>query len=80
MDADTYHLWALVGTANVHDFLADGNTWLSNVWDHYKKAVENSLSKLGSNGLMNVDKTADWQVCVNSLTHFWLGVKADAPS
>lgn len=60
-NSDTYHLWALIGTANVHSFSQAGDAWLKGFWTKYKMAVEASLAKVGSTGLMKVDKTADWQ-------------------
>eukprot|EP00656_Telonema_subtile_P002314 TRINITY_DN11020_c0_g1_i1.p1 TRINITY_DN11020_c0_g1~~TRINITY_DN11020_c0_g1_i1.p1 ORF type:complete len:536 (+),score=120.13 TRINITY_DN11020_c0_g1_i1:463-2070(+) len=62
-NSDTYHLWALVGTWNVFSYTqhTTGAAWIAKVWAGYKQAVQHSLGKLGSNGLMNVDQSADWQ-------------------
>jgi hypothetical protein len=62
-NSDTYHLWALAGTANVYTYSApaEGREWLRTVWKGVKRAVAASLAKVGSNGLMVVTARADWQ-------------------
>ena len=57
--SDTYHLWTLIGTANYYQDSHDGS-WLSSEWANYVRAVQFSLAKVGSDGLMNVTGTADW--------------------
>jgi Bacterial alpha-L-rhamnosidase 6 hairpin glycosidase domain len=57
--SDTYHLWTLIGTANYYQDTHD-NTWLSSEWANYVRAVQFSLAKVGSDGLLNVTGTADW--------------------
>ena len=55
-----YHLWALVGTANVFRHTGD-KAWLSKMWAGHTRGVEASLAKVNrSSGLMVVDQTADW--------------------
>lgn len=58
--SDTYHLWALIGTGNVFHYTTN-STWLASVWDGYKAGVRCSVTKIGRNGLMVVDASADWQ-------------------
>ncbi|MDQ1735149.1 MAG: hypothetical protein QOH56_1400 [Pseudonocardiales bacterium] len=57
--SDTYHLWTLIGTANYYQDSHDGG-WLNTEWANYVRALQFSLSKVGSDGLMNVTGTADW--------------------
>jgi hypothetical protein len=57
--SDTYHLWTLIGTANYYQYSHD-STWLSGEWANYVRALQYSLAKVGSDGLMNVTGTADW--------------------
>lgn len=68
--SDTYHLWALIGTANVFRYSTPGvaKAWMrtggvghSGIWPKYQKAIESSLRKIGPRGLMVVNCTADWQ-------------------
>jgi hypothetical protein len=64
-DSDTYHLWALIGTLNTWDATANV-TFARKHWDSFQKAVNCSVSKIRNSpaqGLMYVDKTADWQRC-----------------
>jgi hypothetical protein len=49
----------LIGTANYYQDTHD-STWLGGEWANYVRAVQFSLGKVGSNGLMNVTGTADW--------------------
>jgi hypothetical protein len=57
--SDTYHLWTLIGTANYYQYTHD-SAWLTGTWAGYRKALEYSLSKVGSDGLLSVTGTADW--------------------
>ncbi len=57
--SDTYHLWTLIGTANYFQYSHD-LAWLRGEWTNYVKALQFSLAKVGSDGLMNVTGTADW--------------------
>ncbi|HWC84608.1 MAG TPA: discoidin domain-containing protein [Pseudonocardiaceae bacterium] len=57
--SDTYHLWSLIGTANYVQYSQD-TAWLTGIWAQYRKALQFSLSKVGSDGLMSVTGTADW--------------------
>jgi hypothetical protein len=57
--SDTYHLWTLIGTANYFQYSHDTG-WLSSEWANYVRALNYSLSKVGSDGLMTVTGTADW--------------------
>ena len=44
-NSDTYHLWALVGTAKL--FMYTGNsTWLATRWDGFKRGVACSRGKI----------------------------------
>merc|ERR1711871_472518 len=47
-NSDTYHLWALSGTANTFRFMgaAEGKAWLGGLWHKYKQGVNASLSKV----------------------------------
>ena len=59
-NSDMYHLWALVGTANVFRHTGD-KAWLNKMWVGHARGVEASLAKVNrSSGLMVVDQTADW--------------------
>ena len=57
--SDTYHLWALIGTANYYQYSHDG-AWLGGTWAAYRRAVEFALAKVDQNGLLYVTGTADW--------------------
>jgi hypothetical protein len=57
--SDTYHLWTLIGTANYYQYSHD-SAWLAGEWSNYVRALDYSLAKVGSDGLMNVTETADW--------------------
>ena len=57
--SDTYHLWTLIGTANYYQYSHD-SAWLASEWPDYVRALDYSLAKVGSDGLMNVTETADW--------------------
>jgi hypothetical protein len=57
--SDTYHLWTLIGTANYFQYSHD-SSWLAGEWSNYARALDYSLAKVGSDGLMNVTATADW--------------------
>jgi Bacterial alpha-L-rhamnosidase 6 hairpin glycosidase domain/F5/8 type C domain len=57
--SDTYHLWTLIGTANYYQYSHD-SAWLASEWPNYVRALNYSLAKVGSDGLMNVTETADW--------------------
>jgi hypothetical protein len=57
--SDTYHLWALIGTANYYQYSHDG-AWLGSTWAAYRRAVEFALGKVDQNGLLYVTGTADW--------------------
>lgn len=63
--SDTYHLWALIGTANVlkYSSASEGHQWLaSGIWEKYKAGLDASLAKVNrTTGLMQVTATADWQ-------------------
>jgi hypothetical protein len=69
--SDTYHLWALVGSHLSVTFVKDNTnmTFLHEIYDRYKKAVDHSLSKVapvtamtdGAHRLFVVDQRADWQ-------------------
>lgn len=60
-NSDTYHLWSLIGTVNF--VVATGNSsWLQRYWHQYQLGVEASYRKL-HDGLMVVDKAADWARC-----------------
>ena len=47
-NSDTYHLWALIGTSNIHGYMdhTNASTWLNGLWDKYKHAVTCSLVML----------------------------------
>lgn len=57
--SDTYHLWTLIGTATYVQDTHD-TSWLAGEWANYVRALQFSLGKVGSDGLMNVTGTADW--------------------
>lgn len=57
--SDTYHLWTLIGTANYYQYSGD-SAWLASEWPNYVRAVDYSLAKVASDGLMNVTATGDW--------------------
>jgi hypothetical protein len=57
--SDTYHLWTLIGTANYVQYSRDLG-WLAGEWGSYVRAMNYSLGKAGSDGLMTVTGTADW--------------------
>ena len=57
--SDTYHMWTLIGTASYYQYSHD-STWLNSEWSNYQRAVAYSLAEVGSDGLMNVQGTADW--------------------
>jgi hypothetical protein len=57
--SDTYHLWTLIGTATYYQYTHDAS-WLTGEWANYVRAIQFSLGKVGSDGLMNVTGTADW--------------------
>ncbi|KAF9871875.1 alpha-l-rhamnosidase [Colletotrichum karsti] len=58
-DSDTYHLWTLIGTYNYYLYTGDED-FLASIWAKYLKAVANSRSKVGANGVMNVTGDKDW--------------------
>jgi hypothetical protein len=57
--SDTYHLWTLTGTANYVQYSRDLG-WLAGEWGNYVRAMNYSLGKVGSDGLMTVTGTNDW--------------------
>ena len=57
--SDAYHMWTLIGTANYYQYSHD-KAWLDTEWSNYVRAVQFSLAEIDSNGLMNVQNTADW--------------------
>ncbi len=57
--SDTYHMWTLIGTSTYYLYSADKG-WLDGIWSQYQLGVNYSLSKIDSNGLMNVTGTNDW--------------------
>ncbi|KAL4957483.1 pectin lyase fold/virulence factor [Aspergillus filifer] len=58
-DSDTYHLWTLIGTYNYFLFTEDYD-FLLGVWPKYLQALDFSLNKISSLGIMNATQTADW--------------------
>eukprot|EP01043_Picozoa_sp_COSAG02_P024736 COSAG02_NODE_1362_length_13050_cov_22.164775_8_plen_671_part_00 len=81
-NSDMYHLWALIGTANVFRHTGDRG-WLDQIWTGYTKGVMASLRKVSNTGLMVVDQNADWarqgqggeNIAANALLY---GVLSDA--
>ncbi len=57
--SDTYHLWTLIGTATYYQDTHD-STWLDGEWGNYVRAVDFALTRVGADGLMSVQGTADW--------------------
>jgi len=57
--SDTYHLWSLIATAD-HYLYSNDRIWLDSHWAQYKNAVQYSLAKIDSNGLLNVNHPSDW--------------------
>ena len=57
--SDTYHLWTLIGTANYVQYTHDTG-WLAGEWANFVRALDYSLGKVGSDGIMNVTGTNDW--------------------
>jgi hypothetical protein len=55
----TYHLYTLVGLYNYHLFTGN-ETYLSELWNPFKKALDFSLSYVDDSRLMNVTDTNDW--------------------
>jgi hypothetical protein len=59
VSSDTYHMWALIATADYYLYTGD-RAWLDSVWPQYTKAVGYSTAHIGPRGLMFVTGTADW--------------------
>ena len=57
--SDTYHLWTLIGTASYYQYTHDA-AWLAQTWAKYQRAMDFSMAKVGSDGLLSVTGTADW--------------------
>lgn len=49
-NSDTYHMWALIGTASVFSYTGD-RAWLSAHWEGYQRGVNCSLGKVGPSGM-----------------------------
>ena len=60
--SDTYHLWAMVGTADYYSY--SGNlSWVNRIWPQYQKAMSFIMSRMDSStGLINeaAGETGDW--------------------
>jgi Bacterial alpha-L-rhamnosidase 6 hairpin glycosidase domain len=59
VSSDTYHMWALIATADYYLYTGD-RAWLDSVWPQYTKAVGYSTGHIDPRGLMFVTGTADW--------------------
>jgi hypothetical protein len=57
--SDTYHLWALLGSASYFTYTGDRG-WLDQIWAQYKKGLAFSIGKIGGDGLMSVNLNQDW--------------------
>jgi hypothetical protein len=57
--SDTYHMWALIGTAGYYLETADKG-WLDGIWSQYQRGVDFITAKVDGNGLLNVTGTQDW--------------------
>eukprot|EP01052_Picozoa_sp_SAG31_P009718 SAG31_NODE_517_length_14689_cov_5.110487_9_plen_621_part_00 len=58
-NSDMYHMWAVVGASNIFLHTSD-LVWLRSIWPKYLKAVGAAQAKVKGNGLMAVNKAADW--------------------
>jgi hypothetical protein len=57
--SDTYHLWALIATADYLLYSGD-KPWLDRRWADYRRAMLWSTSRIDQNGLLYVTGQADW--------------------
>ncbi len=57
--SDTYHIWTLVETSTYYELTGD-RSWLSTIWDRYRKALAFIESKVDDRGLLAVTGAADW--------------------
>ena len=65
--SDTYHLWAMIGTANYY-FYSDNVSWVNRIWPRYQKAMSFILSRMDNGtGLLNEasGETGDWTSTVH---------------
>ncbi len=57
--SDTYHAWALIGTASYYTYSND-KAWLDTYWSQFKLGMGFITAKIDGNGLLNVTGTSDW--------------------
>lgn len=57
--SDTYHLWTLDAVIDYYLYSRD-QTWLGAHWAQIQRAIQFSLAKVDAQGLLSVDRTADW--------------------
>ncbi len=59
VSSDTYHLWTLDAVIDYYLYSGD-QAWIAGHWPQIRQAVEFSLAKVDSRGLMAVNLPSDW--------------------